>query len=301
MIRLEQLPQVAAETLGGLSAPPRQTRAARRLAHGFSPRGRALAFALSLVLVMGLGAMTLSHLAGQRIPEVTHLQAGGERALPEGARMSGDVPRGSLVLSRDAAPAYQGVWARGSGGNFPLIRLDGRFYRLLNNPADVSALTGAALGQVALTTDEPALDRGGDTISSVVQAGEDVYALSGMGGGAVAARVKGQMRAFQRVAFAGNALVGGESLRDVLPAGARALQLSDVGTVSDPAAVSSLMDILLSQSSYQGSQLKETKQALLVQYPNGMVLQLSVSGSSLSACGTWSSPAFFEAFDQAVQ
>ena len=94
MIRLEQLPQVAEETLGGLTAPPRLARAASRPAAApISRRGRALAMALSLVLTASLGTLALSHLAGQRIPEVTHLQAGDEHTLPEGARSAAYVPR----------------------------------------------------------------------------------------------------------------------------------------------------------------------------------------------------------------
>lgn len=301
MIRLEQLPQIAEETLGGLTAGPGLLRASLRPAAARGVRrSRALAFALSLVLIAGLGILALRQPPAPDVPEVAHLKAGGEQGLPEGARSSADVPQGSLVLSQEKAPSYPGVWARASGGNFPLIRLDGRFYRLLKSPEDVEGLIGSALGQVAQLTAEPALDRSGDTISSVVQAGEPVYALSGMGGGAVAARVEGRMRAFQRVAFAGSALVGSEALRDTLPSGASALRLSGIGSVSDPGDVARLMDTLLSQAVYQGSALKESGQTLLIQYPGGLVLQMSVSGNSLSACGTWSCPAFFEAFRQAA-
>lgn len=301
MIRLDQLPQVAEETLGGLQARPVLLHdAPKRPARVTGPR-RVLAFALSLALVIGFGALALGRTPPQLIPQVSHQQAGLESSLPEGARFIADVPQGSLVLSREASPAYQGVWARGNSGNFPLIRLDGRYYRLLNKPDDISSLTGQALGTVALTTEEPALDRSGDTLSSVIRVGEHVYAVDRMGGGAVAAMMDGRMRAFQRVAFAGLALMGSESLGDTLPGGAAALQLSGAGTVTDPALVSQLMGILLSQAVYQGSQLNETGQALLVQYPNGMVLQMAVSGDSLSACGTWSCPAFFEAFRAAVQ
>lgn len=302
MIRLEQLPQVAEETLGGLKAGPRLPYSAPRpAASRVTPQGRALAFALSLMMVLSLSALLLRPGAGQPIPQVNHLQAGDSQPLPEGARSAADVPQGSLVLSEKSAPEYQGVWARGSGGNFPLIGLDGRYYRLLRQPGDVVSLTGQSLGQVRLATGEPALERGGGIISSVVASGETVYALSGMGGAVVAAPVDGRMRAFQRVAFAGNALVGGESLRDTIPAGVSTLQLSGVGTVSDPASVSMLMDTLFSQAAYQSGALKESRQALLLRYPNGLVLQMAVSGSSLSACGTWSCPAFFEAFRQAAQ
>lgn len=301
MIKLEQLPQVAEETLGGLRADLSLLyRPAQKPRAGFTRQGRALAFALSLVLALSLGALTLSHQGALPMPQVLHQQAGQTAPLPQGARTSADLPQGSLVLSQEERPTYKGVWARGSGGNFPLIRLDGRYYRLLNAPSDVQSLAGSQLGQVALLTDEPALDSSGDTLSSVVPAGEGVFSVSGTGGTVVAARVEGRMRAFQRVSFAGSALLGGESLQNTLPSGASALQLSGLGTVSDPAKVSQLMDILLHQSAYQGSQLKESRQALLVQYPNGLVLQMAVSGSSLSACGTWHCPAFFEAFQEAM-
>jgi len=301
LIRLEQLPQVAEETLGGLHADPGLLhRVPKRPAARITPQGRALAFALSLALVLGLGALTFSQMP-QAIPQVSHQQAGSAEGLPEGSRSLADVPRDSLVLSQEDRPDYQGVWARSSGGNFPLIRLDGRYYRLLNSPTDARGLIGQALGTVALTTDEPALDRSGDVLSSVVGTGEDVYAVNGLGGGAVAAMVEGRMRVFQRVSFAGSALIGSESLRDTLPAGASTLQLSGVGSVTDPALVARLMDTLLSQAAFQGSQLNETGQALLIHYPNGLVLQMAVSGTSLGACGTWSCPPFFEAFQAAVQ
>ncbi|MGI6695535.1 MAG: hypothetical protein ACOX6O_04740 [Christensenellales bacterium] len=296
MIKLDQLPQVADETLGGLKADLSLLYRAPRPAPAPSRRVRALAMAFSVVLVVGLAALIPP--SPTPIPQVTHYQAGVPLSLPSDARSSADLPRGSLVLSQEERPAYQGVWARGSGGNFPLIRLDGRFYRLLSKPDDVSAIVDCALGQVALHTAEPALDRTGDTLSSVVSQGDSVYAIPGMAGGAVAAPVDGKMRAFQRVSFAGSALVGAEALQDTLPPGAVTLQLSGVGTVSEPDEVSRLMDILFSQAVFQGSQLKESKQALLIQYPNGLVLQMAVSGSSLSACGTWSCPAFFEAFGQ---
>ena len=169
MIRLEQLPQVAEETLGGLKAGPRLPYSAPRpAASRVTPQGRALAFALSLMMVLSLSALLLRPGAGQPIPQVNHLQAGDSQPLPEGVRSAADVPQGSLVLSEKSAPEYQGVWARGSGGNFPLIGLDGRYYRLLRQPGDVASLTGQALGQVRLATGEPALERGGGIISSVV-------------------------------------------------------------------------------------------------------------------------------------
>lgn len=306
MMKPEQFKLLADEALGGLTAGPALLnrawmQSAGQTKQSIKPRrmNRALAMALSLLLVVGITAAVLPSLTKKPIPTVDTLAAG---LLPEGDLLkTADLPRGSLVLSKEKSPAYNGVWERGSGANFPLIRVDGRFYRLLSHPSDVSALTGAQLGSVAVFTSEPALDNGSDLLSNVAAQEAPVYAVSGMGKAVLAAQVGSQVRLFQRVAFAGNGLIGSETLQDTLPKGAVALQLSDVGTITDQDAVGRLMNILYNEASYQGSQLKNGKQALLVQYGNGIVLQLAVSGDQLSAAGTWSCPEFFEAFEEALQ
>ena len=306
MIRGDQFKQVADEALGGLKAGPAiLNRAKMQVAAGGQKKPalslrRGMALAMSLVLLVSLGALVIPQLNQPAIPVVDTLQSGnGQEEL---FRTTADLPRGSLVLSSEEKPAYKGIWERGAGANFPLLRVDGRFYRMLTHPQDVSALTGASLGQVAVFTDEPDLDTGSALLSNVAAMNAGVYSVSGMpAAAAVAAEVNGRLRLFQRVAYAGNALMGSESLKDLIPRGAAALQLSDVGTVSDPAQVSRLMDILLSQSSYQGSSSRSGKQALLIQYDNGVVLQLAVSGDSLMGSGTWANPAFFTAFAEAVQ
>lgn len=305
MIRPEQFKQAADEALGGLTAGPALLNRARmKAAQGDSlpsrrAMPRALAMALSLLLVIGLAYAVLPRAGQPEVPVLDTLQAGGGPApvLYESA----DLPRGSLVLSKSAHPEYQGLWERGSGANFPLIRVDGRYYRLLSHPEDVSGILGASLGRVAVFAAEPALDQSGALLSNVAAQDAEVYAVSGLGQAAVAAQVNGRVRLFQRVSFAGNALLGGEGLRDTLPSGAVALQLSGVGTVSDAGEVSRLMDLLYRSASYQGSQSRASSQALLVQYGNGAVLQLAVNNDSLSACGTWAAPEFFEAFRAAAQ
>ena len=306
MIPQDQFKKVADETLGGLVAGPAifnrakmQAAAGKQPARRNIPR-RVMAMAMSLVLLVSLGALVIPQLTKPAIPVVDTLQSGSGQ---EGIfRTTADLPRGSLVLSTEEKPAYKGIWERGSGANFPLIRVEGRFYRMLTHPQDVQALQGASLGQVAVFTDEPDLDTGSAILSNVAAMNAEVFAVSGMPKAAViAARVNDRLRLFQRVSYAGNALLGSESIRDVIPAGATTLQLSDVGTLSDPAAVNRLMDLLLSQSSYQGSGSRSGKQALLIQYANGVVLQLAVRGDSLMGSGTWANPAFFEAFSEAVQ
>ena len=305
MIKPEQFKLAADEALAGLTAGPALLNRARMKASGpapFKPQRRmhrALAMAMSLVLVIGLSALVLPRLLKPQIPVLDTLAAGSD--LAPSFRMTADLPRGSLVLTKGNNPGYQGVWEQGNGANFPLVRVGQRYYRLLTHPQDVSALTGPMLGSVSVFTLEPALDNSSELLSNVAAMDAPVREVSGMGKAAVAAQVNGQTRLFQRVSFAGNALIGSESLKDTLPSGAQTLQLSDVGTVSDTDAVERLMDILHTKAVYQGSQSRSGSQALLVQYANGVVLQLSVNGDSLSACGTWACPEFFEAFRAAAQ
>ena len=307
-MKLDQLPQVAEETLGGLKADASLYMKIRQRAQAPArkpafPLRRAVALACSLVLVITLGVIGISGLPGDEkaLPKIMTQAAG---TLPEGAVLRAwDLPRGSISLGQPGSvPEYQGVWARASGGNFPLIRVNGAFYRLLSNPTSIdSSMLGASLGSVEVFTDEPALDSTAQTLSNVVPAGTQVSQISGMQGTAVAAELDGKTRVFQRVSFSGSALLGGEGLSSTLQGSVVGLQLSGVGTVTDPVQVSSLMDQLLGQSSYQSGSTRSTDQALLIQYSNGIVLQMSVKDNSLIACGTWSNPGFIEAFAQAAQ
>lgn len=305
MKELKQLPGICDELLGGLNASPelltrvlagKPTKTRRTLAVR-----RVTAFALSAAMVLGLMLGLPAVLKLRQDDQVIMTQAAGD--LPEGGRTAAfDVPRGSIKLvNTGAVPGYQGVWASGSGANFPLVRVQGKYYRLLTNPTSFGDDMGGALGQVAVNTSEPALDTS-DIVSNVVAQGETVYEVSGMDGAAVAAKVDDVMRVFQRVSFSGSALIGSESLSSTLgQAGAvKALQLSGVGTVTDPATISSLMGALLNNAAYQGSGSRATSQALLIEYDNGLVLQMAVKGNSLSGCGTWACPEFIEAFAAAV-
>ena len=307
-MKLEHLPQVAEETLGGLKAgtalymkiKQRAKAPARKPAF---PLRRAVALACSLVLVITLGVIGIGGLPdGEKALPKIMTQAAG--ALPEGAVLRAwDLPRGSISLGQPGSvPDYQGVWARASGGNFPLIRVNGAFYRLLSNPTSVdSSMLDGCLGIVEVVTDDPALVSSCQTLSNVIPAGTQVSQISGMQGTAVAAQLDGKTRVFQRVSYSGSALLGGEGLSSTLQGSVVGLQLSGVGTVTDPGQVSGLMSKLFNESSYQSGSTRSTDQALLIQYSNGIVLQMSVKDNSLIACGTWSNPGFIEAFEQAAQ
>jgi hypothetical protein len=303
---LEKLPQIANECLGGLRAD--ESLRQRILQHRTVQKRRALpiralALACSLIFVLGLGAAGLHSIlnAASDVPLINTLTAG---SLPEGTRTKAlDVPRGSITLNASGSkPGYIGVWAASSGANFPLIRAEGRYYRLLQNPTEIDqSMLGQRLDSVSVYTDEPALDHSSAVISNAAAAGSAVHTLSGMDGTAVAAQVDGKLRVFQRVSFGGAALIGQESLRHTLSGQVTGLQLSDVGIVIEQNKVSELMNTLFSTAVYQGPATRATDQALLIQYANGIVLQMAVKGSSLIACGTWSAPDFIAAFEAAVE
>lgn len=306
MKSLDQLRQIADETLSGLEAGPDMyarimNSAGKKKRFTFSRR-RVLALSLSLSIAAAVGFVLLPALRGMNDGmQQINTQAAG--ALPDTARMTAlDVPRGSIKLvDTGKTPGYMGVWAKSQGANFPMIRVDGRYYRLLTNPTNAGdTLLGGSLGQVGEKTDEPALSSAA-IVSNVADQGSTVHEVASMRGAAVIAPVEGVMRVFQRVSFSGNALIGSESLASTLGSGAvTALQLSGAGTVTDSAKLQELMGILYARAAYQGSNSRTTDQALLIQYNNGLVLQMAVKGDNLIACGTWACPEFFEAFAAAV-
>lgn len=308
MNRVEDLKQIADEMLGGLK--PSEGSFERIINSGTSPvkqrsfplkRIAALSCAFLLVVTSGYFALRPSETA---LPGMETVSAGvpfsdtgyqTQRALA--------VPRGSVTLGKDSSPAYLGLWAKGKGANFPMVAAEGRYYRLLTNPTSIDAdMLGASLGTVNAFTDEPALvDAGNKVVSNIVPEGTPVYQLLGMENAAAAAMVEGEMRVFQRVSFSGNAVLGDERLTDTLGAGSiKAMQLSGVGTVTDPDAIDTLMG-MLDNAVYKGSGSKSTKQALLIEYDNHIVLQLGVKDTSLIGCGTFSCPDFITAFADSVR
>lgn len=328
MKQLEKLPEMTAEMLGGLHAAqdlkdeilrdgelarkdgkkhyrnspgaavaPEKRRATRT--------GRVLATVCTFAFVIGLlvGIPLMIANPNQNNGALISTQIGGDpSAQPASGTLALDLPKGSISISQREKPGYRGIWASASGANFPLLCVDGRYYRLLTNPTSLgSDLTGSVLGTVDTYTSEPALASGG-IISNVVPQGETVYAVSGMSGAMVAANVDGSMRVFQRVSFGNTALKGGEGLADTLRAGsAVAMELTGVGTITDAATAQSLYNTLIANATLARSGASETGESLLIQLSNGLTLQMSVRDESVMACGTWNCPEFFEAFAAAVQ
>ena len=306
--RLRALPDIAASS--GLQADEQLKRRILRAAEG-TPRKKSFqvkrlvpAFCALVVLVGGI-AFAMPRLQGKSNVNIQTplLKSHPAGALTVGDKLALDVPPGSITIKSSRNPSYRSIWAPMSGGNFPLVCVNGRYYRMLTNPTSISSyLLGSSLGNVATFTSEPALAGKNGICSNAVQAGETVYAVNGMNGAMAAANVNGQMRVFQRVSFGDSALVGGEKLSDTLKASsAVALELSGVGAINDPATAQRLVDVLLKNASFLRAGGSETNQSLLIQLKSGLVLQMAVNGERVIACGTWACPEFFDAFQEAMQ
>ncbi len=242
-------------------------------------------------------AMLKSQSAGET-PVLAEAAEEDEAALP-GARENAraDVPQGMVFISNASAPESRSIWVRGNGPNFPLVAAQGRYFRMLASPSEVSeGLLGEKMGTVAEYTQEPALS-GTETVSNICPEGTVIYAVRGASGLA-AAEVDGRMRLFQRVSYAGRGLVGTERLSDTLGGRVSAMELSGVGRLTGSAA-EDMWSFLCAGAVYLNASCSESGQNLLVTLDNGLAFQMAVSGDTLSACGAWACPGFAEAFASA--
>ena len=313
MKRLETLPQIAERQLGGLEATPvilakakleaAEMRSSRRGGMILKP---VLAVCAALVLCVGAVAAFVSDDAPIVSPipaNVLDSHSAGMQTTPtEEPRILSNVPSGAISMSAGMRRSGDTLFADLGSATFPLITLDGATYRLLSSPDAISsALLGDAMGTVSEFNLEPALGSGG-VVSNAVACGESVYAISGMDGALVAAQVDGALRVFQRVSYAGNAIIGSETLADTLcaPSEAAWIEVSGMGRVDDKQQVQELMNTLLDYADYTGTSLSGSI-SMRIGLSNGLTLQLLAGEDTVSACGTWSCPDFFEAFIEAAQ
>lgn len=308
MKRLENLPDIAARQLGGLEAGPTllakiKLEAADRKAPRRLTLKPVLAVCAALVLCVGAALTALPQ--GPALPahdqpaeNVLDSHSAGSQVTAE-PRAVADVSRGSITMSAGKVRAASGsLYEQGTGSSFPLISLNGATYRMLQSPESVSdSLLGERLGSVSEFNVEPALSSGG-VVSNAVACGEPVYAVDGMGGALVAAPVEGVMRVFQRVSYAGCAVIGSETLRDTLcaPEAVAWIEIEGLGR-ADGERAQSLMDTLLTCADYQSTAASGSA-SMQIGLQNGLTLQLTAGEDSVSACGTWSCPEFFEEFAQ---
>ena len=308
MKRLEKLPDIAQRQMAGLEAS--QTLLCKiRLQAAESretPRARMswkpiMAVCCALVLCVG-AALTLDGAAPPGLVSadtVNVLDSRAAGAYTEPTREPetiADVPKGSITMSAGMKRGAGSLFAQSDASSFPLITLENATYRMRESPDGVSgALLGEELGVVSEFNVEPALGSGG-VVSNVVACGESVRAVGDMGGALVAAQVDGAVRVFQRVSYAGTAVIGRETLRDTLcdPADVEWISIDGLGR-ADGEAARELMETLLDFADYQSTAFTgET--SMQVGLKNGLTLQLMTGEDTVSACGTWSCPDFFESF-----
>ncbi len=308
--RLRELPEIAEES--GIEAGEALRRRILRSAEGKRNRARnprlTIAAALCCAALVLAGVYALPRLNEKRAPSMVMSQSAGgdwadsmaanEESAPGGARALLDVKNGSVRISASGRSSTQSIWAKADGGNFPLIAAEGRYYRLLTEPASVSEkILGDSLGTVAEHTAEPALYTGNGIVSNLAAQGESVYEVKGMKGALVSAKIDGVWRVFQRVSYSGNAIIGREKLGDTLKASQiESIELAGVGKAEGEDA-KALYSLLTENAQYQNSVCQESGENILITLTNGIVLQLAVNGETVSACGTWACSEFFEAFE----
>ena len=302
MKRLENLNEIANQTLGGLHAgTPLKQKILEKTTIAKKPRPfylqPAFGAALSLCVVI-LGVYALLPKATPDETTIHSIAAGGGETQ---TRAMLNLAPGSVQLFSADTSSHPSLWADGQGADFPLIAAFGKYYRLMESPPAIhESLLGEALGDIQEFTSEPSLSTTDTLVSNIAAQGETVYALSGMNGAAVAANVNGALRVFQRVSYAGNALKGGESLADTLKASGKviALELSGYEPITDSETAAALVNTLLNNASYENASLLSSDSRLLIQLDSGISLQLMVKDDTVSACGSWSCPEFFEAFSK---
>ncbi len=307
--RLDELRPIADEMLGGLHAAPDGFRRVREAALARAPRrkpARALVPALccAALAVACVGALGLQRRQQGVVPIATITAGGGNAAVTviDDAKLYAALGEGAKVRAA-VAPGHT-LFAAGEG-DMPLVSTDEGVYRMLVSPASLEqSQIGEAVGEVAQVTEEPslageeALDAG---LSNVAEAGSAIYAVAGLDSRtAVAARVHGAMRLFQRVSYAGKG-PGACTLEDTFSVRGHVeeLTLSGVGTLTGEAAQGAI-DVLLSSATLVSADASQRAQTLTATLDSGLQLQLGVSGDTLCGCGSWSCPEFFEAFEAAL-
>lgn len=208
--------------------------------------------------------------------------------------------------ARVSASSASGESLFASGkGDIPLVAVNGAVYRMLVTPKDVgNSLLGDSLGDVALYAEQPSLASAEDMkagLSNVAQQGAVIYSVKGLPKTTVvASEVDGNMRLFQRISYAGKG-PGKQSLEDTFSVRGKVkkLELSGVGTLEGDAA-NKVMGVLLDSASLKSADASIGKQKLTVTLTSGLKLQLGVSGDTVTGCGGWSCPEFFDAFEAAL-
>lgn len=267
---------------------------------------RAVSLACSFALVLGIGYIGLNHINKSNDSDVILHQSAGDNSENKTAEAFSDtyqtvaaVPQGSVSAVKKADKVDK-LWASGKKP-FPMLSINGDIYRLLKGSVD-EGLLGQSLGTVdAFNEDISSLDINKGISSNVAELGSEVYNVRDMEGAAVAAKIGGKIRLFQRSSFAGNALRSGETLMSTLGSSKIvSLQHSSLGLVDDESTLSSLI-AALKQASKKGNSTSSGTESLIIGFENGIKFQLGIKGNVLYGCGSFSADNFIQEFNKLLE
>lgn len=310
MEKLNHLGTITDEMLAGLQTDEamrlRIVRAAREKNQPAKRKKRfapALALAAAALVCVGVASTRVTPINPGVVPMTIDEIAAGKPAAA-GTRMMADLGDGASVGSARSA-AISSLFAQGSG-EIPVVTVKGNVYRMLATPQDIgSSLLSGEVGSIEIVTKQPSLASGAELkagLSNVADQATTIYTVKGLKTTtAVAAKVDGKMRLFQRVSYAGQGPAGSAfeetfSIRGKV----KSMTLDGVGTIEGSKA-NDVAAVLLDCASLKSAQAGSAKQHLTVTLDSGLKLQLGVSGDTLMGCGGWSCPEFFDAFENAVK
>lgn len=194
MKRLEDLPQITEEVLGGLQATPgmkarimEAAAAPQKKQINWMPRVAAVACALALFVGAALNIPGFAPHSNNE-PVIRYGAAGDMAARGAGEEPALAAAGSDQVRVGSRSAGGSSLWAGAKGSSFPMIVISGRCYRMLTEPVGVSAsLLGATVDTIGAFMDEPSLAAKGAVVSNAAAQGTAVRAVKGMDGAVVAA------------------------------------------------------------------------------------------------------------------
>ena len=297
MKSIELLPEIAERALADIEATPEMWRQINQKANASKAKSHLTLwqrpvwqYAAGLIVILGLVIGLAARPWSAQDPSITSMPA-GEGRVDSGA-LTADLSSGSVSISGGKQSRSTSLFE----DDHALLLVGSAAYRLLKEPASLqSSLLGDTLGTVTEYNVEPVLSQSG-IVSNAAELGETVYAVKGFKGALAAAKVNGTMRLFQRVSYGGRALNKGENLKSTLCDASQVAAIHYGGkTVSGAADVKKLMNALF-EGDYSDAGFRSGA-SLQLELKNGLTLQLLVKDDSVSACGTWSCPDFFELWE----
>lgn len=252
----------------------------------------------TLALAVGLAVLIPTYFSGKDPVSSIQTFAAGNEDLNANTNIiasgTGLHNENVTVVSSNAQP--QGSIFVGTSADAPTVRVNGMYYRLVNEPSRAKDnLKGSLLGN-AETADSGLTASAATVVSNCLAESTPVYAAKGSQNAWVLAEYNGSLRVFQRVSYEGNGRMKNESLSDIAPLKSKWISLSiqGVGTVSDPELLDRLSSLLAQNAMFESNSSITSGKVMVITTVDGLSYEFTYKGSKLSSCGTWSCPEFFD-------